>query len=52
MATDDWFTSTHGDFVLSRQVGPFAQQLGLRQREHAGRFPDQHRVVQLGVSWG
>lgn len=43
---------THSDFVLPRQVGPFTQQLGLRQRQHTGRFPDQHRVVQLGVSWG
>lgn len=45
-------TGTHGDFVLARQVGPFTQELALRQREHAGRVPDQHRVVQLGVSRG
>ena len=45
-------TFTHSNFVLSRQVGPFTQQLGFRQREHTGRFSDQHRVVQLAVSGG
>ncbi len=43
---------THSDFVFSGQVGPFTQQLALRQGENTGRLPDQHRVVQLSVSWG
>ena len=43
---------TYGDFVLSGQIGPFTQQLALRQGENAGRLPDQHRVVQLSVPRG
>lgn len=39
------------DFVLSGQVGPFAQQLALRQREDARRLSDQDRVVQAIVTW-
>lgn len=49
---NEYLSFTHSDFVFSRQVGPFTQQLGLRQGEDTGRFPDQHCVVQLSVSWG
>lgn len=38
------------DFVLSGEVGPFAQQLALRQGEDAGGLSDQHRVVETIVA--
>ena len=38
------------DFVLSGEVGPFAQQLALRQGEDAGSFSNQHRVVEATVA--
>lgn len=38
------------DFVLSGEVGPFAQQLALRQGEDAGGLSDQHRVVETVVA--
>lgn len=49
---NEYLSFTHSDFVFSRQVGPFTQQLALRQGEDTGRFPDQHCVVQLSVSRG
>ena len=42
---------THGDFVLSCQVGPLTQQLALRQGEDTGGLTDEHSVVQLAVAW-
>lgn len=38
-------------FVLSGEVGPFAQQLALREGEDAGSLSNQHRVVEAVVSW-
>lgn len=42
---------SHRDFVLSGEVGPFAEQLALRQSEDAGSFSNQHRVVESIVAW-
>lgn len=41
---------TDRDFVLSGEVGPFAQQLALRQGQDAGSLSNQHRVVQAAVT--
>lgn len=38
------------DFVLSGEVGPFTQQLALRQGEDTGSFSNQHCVVQATVT--
>lgn len=38
--------------MLSGEVGPFTQQLALRQGEDAGSLSNQHRVVQPTVTWG
>lgn len=36
--------------MLSGEVGPFAQQLALRQGQNAGSLSNQHRVVQAAVT--
>lgn len=36
--------------MLSGEVGPFTQQLALRQREDAGSFSNQHCVVQAAIT--
>lgn len=40
---------TYRDFVLAREVGRLAEELGLGHGQGAGSVPDQHRVVQAGV---
>lgn len=47
---EDTERGTDRDFVLSGEVGPFAQQLALRQGEDAGSLTNQHRVVQATVA--
>lgn len=47
--TESW---ADRDFVLSGEVGPFTQQLALRQGQDAGSLSNQHRVVQATVTWG
>lgn len=37
------------DFVLAREVGRLAEELGLGHGQGAGSVPNQHRVVQAGV---
>ena len=55
MQTDEEAVNTGAlsdrDFVLSGEVGPFTQQLALRQGEDAGSLSNQHRVVQAIVTW-
>lgn len=36
--------------MLSSEVGPFAEQLALRQGEDAGSLSNQHRIVQATVA--
>lgn len=36
--------------MLSGEVGPFAEQLALRQGEDAGSLSNQHRIVQATVA--